>query len=196
MQAAKRTRNVIRPKLLRAMKLGDETVDKLKGTSLASAAEMDALVFLNLGAPSGKHTNDVKQLLTAAEAGEKVSAVAVKNGATLPRDDIGADSRVEAERLRVRVEELQAQIRQRDIRITGLEDEIEDLKAAAKSAAEHKPASRCSICHEKKRAPLRPVFICDGCVDIHEIREAAPRPDDGLDIPKSLRRDKHKEMTQ
>jgi hypothetical protein len=33
---------------------------------------------------------------------------------------------------------------------------------------------------------LRPVFICDGCVDIFDVREAAP-PDDGLDIPESPR---------
>jgi hypothetical protein len=46
----------------------------------------------------------------------------------MPRDDIGADSRVEAERLRVRVEELQAQVRQRDFKITGLESEIEELR--------------------------------------------------------------------
>jgi len=42
--------------------------------------------------------------------------------------DIGADSCREAERLRVRVEELQAQVRQRDIKITGLESEIEQLR--------------------------------------------------------------------
>src|SRR6516164_3119924 len=43
-------------------------------------------------------------------------------------DDFDADSRTEAERLRVRVEELQAQVRQRDIKITGLESEIEELR--------------------------------------------------------------------
>jgi len=32
---------------------------------------------------------------------------------------------------------------------------------------------------------LRPVFICDNCVDIYEVREAAP-PDDGRE---SLRRE-------
>jgi hypothetical protein len=41
--------------------------------------------------------------------------------------DIGADSRHEAERLRARVEELQAQVRQRDSKITGLEIKIEKL---------------------------------------------------------------------
>jgi ribosomal protein S14 len=106
----------------------------------------------------------------------------------VPGDDIGADSRTEAERLRARIEELQAQVRQRDIKITGLESEIEEAKTTAKPAPESKSASRCSICHEKKRAVLRPVFICDNCIDIHEIREAAPPADDGLDIPECLRR--------
>ena len=90
--------------------------------------------------------------------------------------------------MRARIEELQAQVRQRDIKITGLESEIEEAKTTAKPAPESKSASRCSICHEKKRAVLRPVFICDNCVDIYEVREAAPLPDDGLDIPEYLRR--------
>jgi len=79
---------------------------------------------------------------------------------------------------------LQADKRRLEIKIAGLESEIEDLKGAAKSAPESKSGSRCSICHEKKHALLRPVFICDGCVDVYEVREAIPPPDDGLDIPK------------
>jgi ribosomal protein S14 len=106
----------------------------------------------------------------------------------LPGDDIGADSRTEAERLRARIEELQAQVRQRDIKITGLESEIEEAKTTAKPAPESKSASRCSICHEKKQAVLRPVFICENCVHIYEVREAAPPADDGLDIPACLDR--------
>src|SRR5262249_23949005 len=42
--------------------------------------------------------------------------------------DTGADSRTEAEHLRVRVEELQAQVRQRDITIEGLRREIAELQ--------------------------------------------------------------------
>jgi hypothetical protein len=59
---------------------------------------------------------------------------------------------------------------------------------AAKPAPQSKSASWCSICHKKKPAVLRPIFICDSCVDIYEIREAAPAADDGLDIPEFLRR--------
>jgi hypothetical protein len=90
--------------------------------------------------------------------------------------------------LRVRVEELQADKRRLEMTVAGLESEVEEAKAAAKPPPGGKPASRCSICHEKKQAVLRPVFICDDCVDIYEVREATP-PDDGLDIPENLRRE-------
>src|SRR5262249_30662569 len=83
----------------------------------------------------------------------------------------------ERARLRDRVEELQAEKRRLQIKIGALESEVEEAKAAAKPPPESKPASRCSICHEKKQVVLRPVFICDNCVDIYEVREAAP-PDD------------------
>jgi hypothetical protein len=74
-----------------------------------------------------------------------------------------------------------------DAQVRALESKVKEAKAAAKPPPGSKPASRCSICHEKKQAALRPVFICDNRVDICEVREAAP-PDDGLDIPESLRR--------
>jgi chromosome segregation ATPase len=44
-------------------------------------------------------------------------------------DGIGADGRAEAERLRVRVEELQADKRRLEIKIAGLESEVEELRA-------------------------------------------------------------------
>src|SRR5262249_49547124 len=101
------------------------------------------------------------------------------------RDDIGpANAGEAAERLRVRVEELKADKRRLEMKVAELESEVEEARAAAKPPPGSKPASRCSICHEKQQAVLRPVFICDGCVDIHDVREAAP--DDG--IPASLRR--------
>jgi ribosomal protein S14 len=107
---------------------------------------------------------------------------------TPARNDIGSASTSEAERLRARNEELENEKLRLEIENTGLRSEIEEAKAAAKPAPNSKTASRCSICHEKKRAVLRPVFICDNCVDIYEVREAAPLPDDGLDIPECLRR--------
>ena len=101
------------------------------------------------------------------------------------RNDIGSASTSEA---RARNEERENEKRRLEIENTGLRSEIEEAKAAAKPAPKSKTASRCSICHEKNRAVLRPVFICDNCVDIYEVREAAPLPDDGLDIPECLRR--------
>ena len=107
---------------------------------------------------------------------------------TPARNDVGSASTSEAERLRARNEKLENEKLLLEIENTGLRSEVEKAKAAAKPAPKSKTASRCSICHEKKRAVLRPVFICDNCVDIYEVREAAPLPDDGLDIPECLRR--------
>src|SRR5262249_20842614 len=59
----------------RRTKLGDTTVNRLRGTSLGSAAEMDGLIELNLGATNGEHTEIVKKLIADAMAGKEVSAV-------------------------------------------------------------------------------------------------------------------------
>lgn len=108
------------------------------------------------------------------------------------RDDVGADSASEAERLRVCVEELQTEKRRLEFKITGLEREIEELRGKLATAtggdmsisefqAAHKKwedtveAQRGIIARlEKENATLRAVV-------------AAP-PDDGLDIPPPLRR--------
>ena len=47
-----------------------------------------------------------------------------------PGDDIGFNSTSEIERLRARVDELEAAIRLRDIRILGVESELEELRAS------------------------------------------------------------------
>src|SRR5262249_45046344 len=107
------------------------------------------------------------------------------------RDDVGPDSAAEAARLRVYVEKLEAEKRCLEMKLAGLEREVADAKAAAKSPPKSKSGFRCSICHEKKCAPLRPVFICDGCVHIYDVREAAPTDDgDPGPIPDSLDRTK------
>jgi hypothetical protein len=69
-----------RANIRRRMKLGDDTMDKLKGTSLDNAREQDALVVLNRGAPEGEQTKIVKQLVADAVAGKHVSAIEYKNG--------------------------------------------------------------------------------------------------------------------
>src|SRR5262249_1320307 len=107
---------------------------------------------------------------------------------TKPRDDMSPASAGKAEHLRVRVEELQADKRRLEMKVAGLEREFEEAKATAKPATDSKSASQCSICRERKRAVQRSVFMCDDCVHIFEVADAAP-PDDGLDIPKSLRRE-------
>jgi chromosome segregation ATPase len=58
----------------------------------------------------------------------KVEAITTEKAAALLLDDIGADSSGEIERLNARVDELQAELRQREIKITGLESEIEELR--------------------------------------------------------------------
>jgi hypothetical protein len=72
-----RTRNTTgRRNLFREMKLGEETVARIRGTSLDSAAELDELVMLNRGAAPGELTDIVKQLVDDAAAGKDVSAIA------------------------------------------------------------------------------------------------------------------------
>jgi Protein of unknown function (DUF3102) len=177
----RRPPNPVRAMNLRKMKLGDETVGKLKGTSLDSAAELDELVVLNRGAPQGGHTEIVDQLVADAVAGKQVSAIeCTKNGTAFRRDYIGSTSGQEAEieRLRVRNAELENEKCRLEIKVQALESEVEELRAAAKPIPE--TASSCSICREKRPAMQRQVFACDRCVEIHDL--------DGLDIPAWMRR--------
>jgi len=78
--------------------------------------------------------------------------------------------------------------RRLEIEAEGLRSEIAEPKTERKPASE---AARCEICREKKRAMQRSVFVCDRCVEIHELpeirAEAAPSDDD-LDIPEFLKR--------
>jgi hypothetical protein len=121
----RKPRNRARATNLRAMKLGDSTIDKLKGTSLGSAAEMDELVILNRGAPKGGHTKPVKQLVAAAVAGEDVSAIAYTDtGAAFRREDIGPTSNGEIARKDAEIEELRAEKRRLEITISQFQTAI------------------------------------------------------------------------
>jgi hypothetical protein len=71
-----RKESMSRANTYRAMMLGDEAMEKIKGTTLDSAAELDALVFLNRGAKLGKLTKDARELVEDAHAGKDVSAIA------------------------------------------------------------------------------------------------------------------------
>ena len=63
------------PAYQRKMELGAETLEKLKGTSLANAKEQNELLMLNCGAPEGEHTPIVAKLVASAVAGKEVSAI-------------------------------------------------------------------------------------------------------------------------
>ena len=109
-------------------------------------------------------------------------------------DNFDADSRTEAERLRVRVEELQAQVRQRDIKITGLESEIEELRGKLATGTGGDPMSVSEFQTAIKKwedtveAQRRIIARLENENATLRAGVAVP-PDDGLDIPKSLRRD-------
>ena len=102
-----------------------------------------------------------------------------------PPDDIGPASAGEIARKDAEIEELRNAKQRLEIKITGLESEITELKTRRKPAS----AARCEICRQEKRATQRRVFVCDLCAEIHELEtraEAAPPADDG--IPEFLRR--------
>jgi hypothetical protein len=167
-------------------------IDNSKGRKRPSSKPRSA----NASAKTTKPPAPTEADLEAWAAGNISKDEAVRRGISIgSRDDIGATSTGEIARKDVEIEELRNAKRQLEIKIAGLESEVEEAKAAAKPAPESKSA-RCSICHEKKQAVQRPVFICDDCVHIHEVREATPPADDGLDIPKNLLREKQRETTQ
>jgi hypothetical protein len=66
----------VRATNFRTMKLGEEVMEKIKGTTLDSAEEMNELVILNRGAEEGQNTPLVKQLVADAAAGKDISAIA------------------------------------------------------------------------------------------------------------------------
>jgi hypothetical protein len=127
----RKPRNPAREKLHREMKLSPDVVEKIKGTSLDSAREQDALIRLDRGASEGGHTEDVKKLVEAAVAGKPVSAVALwkKAGPLPPLDDVGPDSPGELERLRARNEELENRVRRLEIENAALRSEVDELRA-------------------------------------------------------------------
>jgi hypothetical protein len=63
-------------KINRAIKLGEDTVARLHGTSLDSSEELDELIVLNRGTPPGELNDVVRKLVDDAVAGKAVSAIA------------------------------------------------------------------------------------------------------------------------
>jgi hypothetical protein len=150
--------------------------------------------------PAKKTRKPTEADLEAWEAGEISAVEAAQRGITEAKKkvladkaksaeaaDIGPDSPGETTRKDALIDQLQAELRQREIRIVGLESEIAELNKEREPAS----AARCQICREKKPAVQRRVFVCDFCAEIHELKTAeaaAPPADDGLDIPPSLDR--------
>ena len=63
-------------KIFREMKLGAETMENIKGTTLDNCKEIDELMILNRGAPTGEVTPIVQKLVDDAASGKDVSAIA------------------------------------------------------------------------------------------------------------------------
>jgi len=129
------------------------------------------------------------EIIERAEAGEKLPVAEVNR--TVEKHK-GRKRRARSQRNKL----LRANKREYlEIKITGLESEIAELKEQRREPAS---AARCEICREKKQATQRRVFVCDRCAEIHELEtgaEAAPPADDGLDIPACLDRTKRRSTT-
>jgi hypothetical protein len=107
-----------------------------------------------------------------------------------PRDDIGADSPAEAARLRVRVDELQAEKHRLEIKILGLESEVEELRGKLKAAGDTIGEFQLAIKKWEETVEVLRGIIARLENENAKLRAeaGAPPPDDGLDIPPCLRR--------
>jgi hypothetical protein len=157
----------------------DQIIKQAKAGEAVSVAETKDIIKTAKGQQPARKSR--KRSATPAEI-RAFKRVCDKAKRSREGDDVGPESNGEIERLRARNEQLQAELRQRDIKITGLESEIAELKARCEPAS----AACCEICRKKNRATRRPVFVCDFCAEIHEL--AAPPGDDGPDIPGYLDR--------
>jgi hypothetical protein len=192
-------KNRVRPAIHREMKLGADTIAKLRGTTLDNAREQDELVVLNRGAAQGELTPVVAKLVADATAGKAVSAIttAANMGKQPPEHDPGPgtdidpESKGEVERLRIRDEEQENEAR----RVALNCDE-----AAVKA---HKPKLTETIdrCREAIRAAaskavkdidpkhwVRLFNALHGELRDIAVESVAAQPDDGLGIPPFLDR--------
>jgi ParB-like chromosome segregation protein Spo0J len=85
------------------------------------------------------------------------------------RDDAGADSTGEVERMRARIDELQAEVCQRDIKIVGFESHVEELQQLAKSQLLQIAAATCQIEEFKTKHRFRDVTGKDFLAVITEL---------------------------
>jgi hypothetical protein len=192
-------RNYTFARTFRAMKLGGEVVESLKGTSLHNAREQDELVILNRGAPQGGLTDIVKQLRDDAVAGKQVSAIEYrKNGRQrLERHNIALRSMVEeakpglAEKLDPWLEALFEQS-QRNMVTVSLTSIVVAVTKLERLLVEYgiMPPSRRSEDPQGYAKLLKQRAARRRNVAETTSNNDAPPPaaDDGLDIPPSPRR--------
>ena len=123
-----------------------------------------------------------------AAAAERIRALL---GKPPKPDDVGPDSPGEAARLRVRVDELQAEKRRLQIKILGLESEIEELRGKLKAGGDMSISEfQVAIKKWEETVETQRGIIARLENENAKLRAggAAPPLDDGLDIPECLRR--------
>jgi hypothetical protein len=118
------------------------------------------------------------EVIKRAEAGEQVTVAEVKTAVAKRKPKPESKPKLKRGSRAARedsADKVERETKGQESTIAALRSEIDDLKVQRGSASER---ARCSICHNKERALLRPVFVCDGCVDIYEIAEATSPVDD------------------
>jgi len=107
-----------------------------------------------------------------------------------PRDDIGPASTNEADRLRVRVEELQTEKRRLEIKIIGLKSEIEELRKAGRTSGDMSISEfQTAIKKWEDAVETQRGIIARLENENANLRARVAAPLDGLDIPECLRRE-------
>ena len=107
-------------------KPGDEVMATIKGTPLDNSREMDEPVVPRAKTVIEPPPVSDEVLQQRAAAAERIRALL---GKPTPREDIGVDSAREVARLQARIDELQGEVRQRDIKIVGFESEVEERQS-------------------------------------------------------------------
>jgi hypothetical protein len=127
-------RNRVRAQNHREAKLGADLLVRLRGTSLGTAREQDALIFLNRGAPDGVIIPVVRHLIEDAVTGKNVSAVATAAKGFGHIESITAKGAGEDE----------DRFRRLEIENAGLRSEIEKLKAERDAAKTELAAAKAT----------------------------------------------------
>jgi ribosomal protein L18E len=114
-------------KINRAIKLGEDTIALIHGTSLDSSEEQDELIVLNRGMPHGELNDTVRKLVEDAVAGKAVSAIAM-GAAIEKRAPLSANKLIDAFKKRMTFIWRQCDIEACEALIYYLIDDVEDRK--------------------------------------------------------------------